>query len=67
MSKTNYEYCRYVRLIGIGWLALFLNFHVIENLWRIIKVQICVKHHEIWLLESMEEVIKIEWEKLKEE
>ncbi len=66
-SKTTAEYRRRVRLICIDWPAQSSDLNPIENLWRIIKVRVSAKRHRIRSLKSMKEVIKEEWEKLREE
>ena len=38
--KTTTRYCYYVRLICINWPAQSLNLNPIENLYRIIKIQV---------------------------
>ncbi len=58
--KTIAEYRRLVRPIRIDWLAQSPDFKFIENLWRIIKVEVSAKRQQIRLLESMREVIKEE-------
>ncbi len=50
----------------MDWPTQFSNFNFMENLYRIIKVQININRHQICLLELIEEVIKEEWENLTE-
>ncbi len=44
-SKTTSEYHRHVRPIRMDRPAQFSNLNSIENLWRIIKVQVNAKRH----------------------
>ncbi len=65
-SKTTDVYCRYIRLIRIDWPTQSPDLNPIENLWRIIKVQVYAKRHQTRSLKSTKKVIKEEWEKLME-
>ena len=66
-SKMTIAYRRHVGLICMDWLPQSSNVNSIENLWRIIKIQVSAQRHWIYSLESMKEVIKEEWEKLIKE
>ena len=42
ISNATTQYRRCIFLIYIDWLAKSLNFKSIENLWRIIKIQVSI-------------------------
>ena len=44
-SKMTILYCRCVGLICIDWPTQSLNLNSIENLWRIINIQISIQRH----------------------
>lgn len=58
------------RLHGLNrmdWPAQSPDLNPIENLWRIIKLRVSARRHQIHSVEDMEQAISMEWELLKVE
>ena len=63
VTKYRYE----VGLLRMDWPAQSSDLNPIENLWRIIKIRISARCHQIHSVEAMKEAILNEWESLTEE
>lgn len=49
------------------WPAQSRDLNPIENLWRIIKIRVRDRRHQIHTTEAMKQAIRNEWDLLKEE
>ena len=49
----------------MNWSTQSFDFNLIENLWRIIKIRISVRRHQIHNIEIMKLIIKKKWKFLK--
>ena len=49
------------------WPAQFPYLNPIENLWRLIKIRISDRRHQIRTVGEMKDAIKKEWERLTKE
>lgn len=66
-SKYTKKSCAEVGLLRMIWPAQSPDLNPIENLWRIIKIRVSSRRHQIHSVEEMRVAISEEWEKLTEE
>lgn len=66
-SKRVKEWGRLNGLNRMDWPAQSPDLNPIENLWRIIKIRVSARRHQIHTIDPMERAISKEWELLKEE
>ena len=63
-SKKVLDFGREVGLLRMKWPAQSPDLNPIENLWRIIKIRVSARHHQIHSVEAMTEALMNEWDKL---
>ena len=66
-SKKMIAWGRLHELKRMNWSAQSSDLNPIENLWRIIKIRVSARRHQIHSIEAMEQAIKKEWKLLKME
>ncbi len=66
-SKYTKKFCTEVGLLRMIWPAQSPDLNPIKNLWRIIKIRVSSRRHQIHSVEEMRVAISKEWEKLTEE
>ena len=64
ISKKMIAWKRFVKLKRMNWLIQSPNLNPIENLWRLIKLRINEKRHQIHTLNEMKRIIQKEWKLL---
>lgn len=60
-SKKVIEWDRQSGLLRMKWPAQSPELNPIENLWRIIKIRVSARRHQIHTIEAMEQAIRAEW------
>ena len=66
-SKKVIDWGRRNGLLRMDWPPQSPDLNPIENLWRIIKIRVSARRHQIHTIEAMEQAIREEWELLTEE
>ena len=66
-SKKVIDWGRRNGLLRMDWPPQSPDLNPIENLWRIIKIRVSARRHQIHTIEAMEQAIREEWALLTEE
>ncbi len=66
-SKFTTKFCCQAGLLFINWPPQSPDLNHLENLWRIIKIQVSSCRHRARTLEELKVAIQEKWERLTEE